>query len=260
MVRRRRARDHGGVDTFTGNVADEMNVAACHSCRLRSFSPGLALDCGGFREGEMRLSGNVDTPFIVAADMPPKNSANRKPAYIASVVLIAVIVIGVALALTQPWRAFTSSTVDEAFPSAGSSVTTAPVDGTDTAEDTDPIATDKAEPAGPVEVKRGQFISLDHETSGTALIAELPDGSRVLRLEDLASLDGPDLKVVLTPASGDYSALGDAGYVTLGALKATHGNQNYAIPADLDPAAVNSVVIWCERFSSAFGAAELATI
>ena len=197
---------------------------------------------------------------MVAADMPLKQNAHRRPLHIALIALILVIMIGIALALTQPWRAFTSSTVDEAFPSARESATIASMDGTDTAEDTDPTAADKAEPAGPVEVKRGKFISLDHETSGTALIAELPDGSRVLRLEDLASLDGPDLKVVLTPASGDYSALGDAGYVTLGALKATHGNQNYAIPADLDLATANSVVIWCERFSSAFGAADLATI
>lgn len=198
---------------------------------------------------------------MVAVDMPLKNSSDRKPVYIALVALILVIAIGVALALTQPWRAFTSSSVDEAFPAPGETVATASRDETaTTGKDMDPTDADTVEPAQPVEVKRGQFISVDHDTSGTALIAELSDGSRVLRLEDLASLDGPDLRVVLTPASGDYSALGDAGYVTLGALKATHGNQNYAIPADLDLGTANSVVIWCERFSSAFGAAELSTI
>ncbi|MCK7662480.1 DM13 domain-containing protein [Corynebacterium sp. CCM 9185] len=198
---------------------------------------------------------------MVVADMPLTQNAARKPLYIALIALIMVIAIGIALALTQPWRAFTSSSVDEAFPSTGDAVATAPGDETVTVgESTDLAAVDTVKPVKPVKVKRGQVISLDHDTSGTAFIAELPDGSRVLRLEDLASLDGPDLKVVLTPAVGDYSTLGDTGYVTLGELKATHGNQNYTIPADLDLNTANSVVIWCERFSSAFGAAELTVI
>ncbi|MCK7637352.1 DM13 domain-containing protein [Corynebacterium sp. P7202] len=189
--------------------------------------------------------------------MPPKNSVNRKPLYMAVIALIMVITIAVALALTQPWRAFTSSTVDEAFPSVAHSRSEGAGGSPASAVVPSAGATEAVEPGEPVELRTGEFISLDHETSGSALIAELPDGSRVLRLEDLASLDGPDLKVVLTPAAGDYGDLGTTGYTTLGALKATHGNQNYTIPADLDLEEMNSVVIWCERFSSAFGAAQL---
>ncbi|MBN9644798.1 DM13 domain-containing protein, partial [Corynebacterium sp. CCM 8862] len=44
----------------------------------------------------------------------------------------------------------------------------------------------------------------------------------------------------------------------LGALKATHGNQNYDLPAEVDTDSVYTVVVWCERFRSAFGAARLA--
>jgi len=44
-------------------------------------------------------------------------------------------------------------------------------------------------------------------------------------------------------------------------LTATHGNQNYEIPADARIDGMTSVVIWCDRFDVAFGTApvELAT-
>ena len=112
--------------------------------------------------------------------------------------------------------------------------------------------------AAPAFEKSGEFTSIEHDTSGRALIASLPDGSRVLRFEGLASVDGPDLKVVLTSATGDLSGIRDANYVVVGDLKATHGNQNYVLPADVNLDDVKSVVIWCDRFSVAFGAAELA--
>ena len=40
-------------------------------------------------------------------------------------------------------------------------------------------------------------------------------------------------------------------------MKATDGNQNYAIPADVDLAGLRSVVVWCDRFDVAFGSAPL---
>ena len=46
----------------------------------------------------------------------------------------------------------------------------------------------------------GEFISHEHGTAGTVRILELPDGSRVLRIEDLDTDNGPDLKVWLTDA------------------------------------------------------------
>ena len=50
----------------------------------------------------------------------------------------------------------------------------------------------------PVVLAEGEFISHEYETAGSALILELPDGSRVLRIEGLDTSDGPDLKVWLT--------------------------------------------------------------
>ena len=88
---------------------------------------------------------------------------------------------------------------------------------------------------------------------------ELADGRRFVRLEGLASSDGPDLHVWLSdaPSGGDWGSYDDGRVVRLGDLKATHGNQNYAVPADADLSGMRSVVIWCDRFNVAFGTAAI---
>ena len=88
-------------------------------------------------------------------------------------------------------------------------------------------------------------------------VIELADGSRFVRFEDLAGSDGPDLHVWLTdqPSGGDWGSYDDGRYLRLGELKATHGNQNYEIPASADLDGLRSVVIWCDRFNVAFGTA-----
>ena len=55
-------------------------------------------------------------------------------------------------------------------------------------------------------------------------------------------------------------APGSCGYSSLGELKGNHGNENYVIPASLDPAGFRSVSIWCNRFNVSFGAAELTPV
>ncbi|MGQ4568358.1 DM13 domain-containing protein [Dermabacteraceae bacterium P9123] len=197
---------------------------------------------------------------------------NKKIA-LSAVAVVFVVVAGVVLALTQPWRAFTSSTVDEALPGTSApAAQSAPAEEKPAQENpaadnaapennTAPAQAQEQEkpaaPAGPVTLTQGEFTSLEHKTSGTAKIVELPDGSRVLRLENLASSDGPDLKVIVTGKSGGYESLKKADYTSLGALKATHGNQNYALPAGFDIKNAASVLIWCERFSAPFGVAPL---
>ncbi|MGO4247194.1 DM13 domain-containing protein [Paenarthrobacter sp. RAF54_2] len=173
----------------------------------------------------------------------------------------------VAAALFQPWRLFTSSSVNEALPlappaSTSASPSTAPT--TDSQGNGSPSPnTSASAPAGntdPVVLGFGNFQSQEHQTSGTAQLLELPDGSRVLRLENLASSDGPDVKVWLSSleAGGDWYKYRSDRYVDLGPVKATHGNQNYVIPAAVDLSGLQSVVLWCDRFSVAFGSAQLA--
>ena len=105
----------------------------------------------------------------------------------------------------------------------------------------------------------GEFISRSHETSGRALV--LNDGSeqRFLRFEDFRTDNGPDVNVWLSSAPPDASArdfLDD--WVDLGDIKGNVGAQNYEIPPSVDLDRYSTVLIWCVRFSVAFGAAGLA--
>lgn len=170
------------------------------------------------------------------------------------VVLVVVAMgLGVGLALFEPWRAFTSSHVDEALPQAAPQ---APADAEAPAEEPAPAPAAEA----PTVLAQGKFGSQEHETSGTARVLTLPDGKRVLRLENFSTSDGPDVHVWLstTKAAADWHSYDDGRYVPLGELKATEGNHNYAIPDDANLEGLQSAVIWCDRFNVSFGSAPLA--
>ena len=112
--------------------------------------------------------------------------------------------------------------------------------------------------AKPITLLTGDFRSLEHQTSGAALLLRVPDGSVVLRLENFTTSNGPDVHVYLSraPASGPPDAFG-TNPIELGSLKANQGNINYAVPAGTDLTGVKSAVIWCRRFSVGFGVAPL---
>jgi hypothetical protein len=118
---------------------------------------------------------------------------------------------------------------------------------------------DEAAPTAENELARGEFVSLDHGTSGTVRVIDL-GAARVVRLEALKTDNGPDLYLYLStnPPDGDEGAFDDD-VVNLGRLKGNEGNQNYDLPAGVDLSRYASVVIWCDRFNSAFGAAPLTT-
>lgn len=151
----------------------------------------------------------------------------------------------------QPQKLVIDERVDETIP-----VATVPP----TTEADDQGGPEVGPPASiePVELARGELRSLDHGTSGVARVLELADGRRIVRLEDLDTSNGPDLFVYLTanPTDGDEGAFDDD-YVDLGRLKGNQGNQTYDVPAELDLTRHRTVVIWCDRFDSAFGAADL---
>ncbi len=68
-------------------------------------------------------------------------------------------------------------------------------------------------PAAPLVLSSGAFQSQEHETTGTAQLVKLADGSHLVRLENLASSDGPDVKVWLSSwkpvATGSSTVQGD---------------------------------------------------
>jgi hypothetical protein len=107
-------------------------------------------------------------------------------------------------------------------------------------------------------IRTGTFHGSDdfHFGRGTARLLEVEPGSFVVRLEDFAVRNGPDLYVYLSSSANGYAK----GAIELGRLKADTGNQNYRVPDGVldDPSSVASVVIWCKQFSHLFATAPLA--
>ena len=168
--------------------------------------------------------------------------------------IIALAVVGavVVAIVFKPWLLFVDVRVDDALPSIASTSDPGP----------SPTVTESPEPAGPVQLSTGTFISHEHTTSGTVSIIENPDGTRVLAIESLATSNGPDVHVWLSASdvvegTDGWFVAGGAPYLDLGLIKGNLGNQLYEIPADADLTQYRSVSLWCVQFSVSFGAAQL---
>jgi hypothetical protein len=164
-----------------------------------------------------------------------------------------VVVVAFGLYWFQPWKLFTSKTVNDAAPVAEAPATASPT------------ATAPGSSAAPtaVLVAKGNLVTHEHDTSGTAEVVRLADGRHQLVLRELSTSDGPDLRVWLTDqpvveGRAGWHVFDDGKYVEVGRLKGTRGTLVYELPGDLDPAGYTSVTIWCKRFAVSFGAAPLA--
>jgi len=168
------------------------------------------------------------------------------------VLLLVVGLSAFVLAYFAPQRLFIDDRVHEPLPTVG-----APGAEQDSDRDGERAAQRADEHTTEV-LAKGDFQAYEHSTSGLARALRLPDGSRYLRLEAFETSNGPDLRVYLSaaPAGGDGDAFDDD-YVELGELKGNIGSQNYVIPSDVRLGQYESAVIWCKRFSVAFGAASL---
>jgi len=62
---------------------------------------------------------------------------------------------------------------------------------------------------------------------------------------------------VAAPDANDNETVTQAGFIHLGALKGTSGDQNYDVPADVDLAQYRAVTVWCRRFGVNFATAPL---
>ena len=161
--------------------------------------------------------------------------------------LIASMLAGFGLYWFQPWKLFTSKTVNDTAPIVASVAPSEPTKATATL------------------VAKGTLITHEHETSGTAEVVRLPDGKHQLVLRDLSTSDGPDLRVWLTDqpvveGQAGWRLFDDGKHLEVGRLKGTHGTLVYDLPAEVNPAEYTSVSIWCKRFSVSFGAAPLAQV
>ncbi|MDQ3645416.1 MAG: DM13 domain-containing protein [Actinomycetota bacterium] len=169
--------------------------------------------------------------------------AHRGSVLAAAVVLAGLVVF--VLVWFQPQKIFIEQTVDEGLPRATSTEGEPPSEPAPSLDETAVLA-------------EGTFQSLDHETTGAVRIIQLDSGERYLRFEDLATSNGPDLRVYLSeiPASDDSHAYGER-FIDLGPLKGNRGDQNYEIPAGTDLSRYKSAVVWCRRFTVGFGIAGL---
>ncbi|MGH2766343.1 MAG: DM13 domain-containing protein [Actinomycetota bacterium] len=164
------------------------------------------------------------------------------------------LVLGTAVAVAgflwfRPDRLFTDDAVDEALPGQASAPAMA-----------DAGAEEAPAEAAPATLAHGPFISLEHQTTGGAVVLETEDGRRFLRFEDFETSNGPDLLVYLSakePAGTDDWRGYDQDFVDLGPLKGNVGNQNYRIPAGVDLDRYSTAVVWCRRFTVGFAAAVL---
>lgn len=150
--------------------------------------------------------------------------------------------------------------VNESFPTAAAEVSVQATQAMSTAMAEPDKVMAEAMPAAEMTIlTEGSFYDIIHIGSGRAIVYQLADGSRVLRLQDFEVDNGPELHVYLVPIDPVPSSVGVeiAGSVDLGLLKGNIGDQNYGIPADLDLSQFKSVVIWCQPFRVPFIAAPL---
>jgi hypothetical protein len=117
-----------------------------------------------------------------------------------------------------------------------------------------PPGIESAKPLG-----TARFYNVDRDGEGTARILQLPDGSRLIRLEDFYVSINSELELRLSelPVPKSTPDIAKAPFAEVAMLKATVGSMNYTIPPDVDLAKYRSVVIWCEVTRNAYAAASI---
>ena len=181
-------------------------------------------------------------------------------------IILGTLVLITTAVIFQPWKLFIDTEVQEEIPTIQQTpkstiepTESQPPPSESTSEES---SAQQSSDSNPTVLSQGALISHEHKTSGTVKILQLADGSRILRLEDLSTSDGPRVEVWLSDAPviegfDGWFVFDDGKYESLGAIKGNKGNQNYKIPDDLDLSEFTSVSLWCVTFAVSFGAAEL---
>jgi hypothetical protein len=200
-----------------------------------------------------------------------RNVINKKALIVMSLVSVPFFV--AAGTYFQPWKLFTDTRVEEALPKP-TEITVAPKEATPDKADEKVTKKDEPRSSGesaadsteviesPEVLAEGKFITHEHATTGSVKILKYSGGSRILRIENLKTSNGPKLEVWITDAQvieglDGWRVFDDGKFINLGALKGNIGSQNYSIPSEINLDEFSSISIWCERFSVSFGAAAL---
>lgn len=106
---------------------------------------------------------------------------------------------------------------------------------------------------------RGRFYDIERFGRGSAVLYRLAGGRLALRLKDFVTSANTDLHVWLSRARRPRTTVDAdrAGHTDLALLKSTLGDENYLLPSGTSPAAIRSIVIWCEPVQIAYTAATL---
>lgn len=103
------------------------------------------------------------------------------------------------------------------------------------------------------------WVKKANAITGAYSIEQREDGRYLVLSDDFKTKSGPDLKVVLSPASSDKvkgrTAL--TGSVVLGLLKSNTGGQAFRIDDSVDLSRYASVLIHCEEYTKLWAAAPL---
>lgn len=163
--------------------------------------------------------------------------------------VIALVVIGVGYYGISPL--FRNIKVDEALPGQGDAMHTdeSMMHNTTTSEMMDKEEAGEAMMHAsdtPVEI----MGTPAHPASGTVRIVQA-DGKNYVRYENFKTINGPDIYVYLSKDQDAHD------FVNLGKVKATEGNINYEIPADVDPSQYSYVLTWCKTFGVLFNYARI---
>jgi hypothetical protein len=100
------------------------------------------------------------------------------------------------------------------------------------------------------ELVSGDVMSGTHPASGRAIIYN-NNGQKILRFEDLETMNGPGLSIYLATDTSAEDTL------DLGEAEATRGNINYELPTDIDLNKYDTVLIWCDTYNKLYAYAEL---
>ncbi len=96
----------------------------------------------------------------------------------------------------------------------------------------------------------GTFVSNGEGVMGMVKLY-LADGKYSVGLENFKTNNGPDLHVYLS------KEIQPVNFIDLGRLKATTGNQVYAVPGTPDFKLYKYVLIHCQQYNHLFGSAEI---
>jgi len=165
-------------------------------------------------------------------------TALRRPPVLSALTVFVVLLVAVAVWF-KPWGLILNETVSEAAPVP--IAVTSPSNGAPT-----PTALAGLD-------RTGTFEPGEHEISGTVRFIHTGKGV-VLRLENLATTNGPDVRVYLSRGANGEVGPGD---FEVAPIKGNLGSQNYLLAVGTAVSTYDSVVIWCKRFSVGFGHAVL---